>query len=99
MGTAGTKPRETSGESLVRGCLVMSGRAARCNKPSAKVGGIHLQQEVTPQPSGKISSRLPPALIFAPESRRASENGSYKAAVHRTAKNSDGKRRVPGECL
>jgi len=44
---------------LAPGKLVISGRAASCNKPSTRSEGINLQQEVGPQQTGKISSRLP----------------------------------------
>ena len=41
--------REPSALDLVPGKFVISGRAARCNKPSARNGGVNLHQEVVPQ--------------------------------------------------
>src|SRR5262249_55885798 len=50
--------RAPSAKALVPGNVVISGRAASCNKPSARNGGVNLQQEVVPHLTGKTSSRL-----------------------------------------
>ena len=52
------QPRASSVELLASGKFVISGRAASCNKPSTKNGGINLHSEVAPQSISKISSRL-----------------------------------------
>src|ERR1700736_6032388 len=43
---------------LASGKFVISGRAASCNEPSTRHGGINLHSEVAPQSISKISSRL-----------------------------------------
>src|SRR5438093_6406754 len=43
------QPRASSVELLASGKFVISGRAASCNKPSTRNGGINLHSEVVPQ--------------------------------------------------
>jgi hypothetical protein len=52
------RQRDSSAKLLVPGNVVISGRAARSNKPSPRNGGVNLAEEVEPQPKWKTSSRL-----------------------------------------
>src|SRR5260370_146919 len=56
--TVGASRERPPWQLLASGKFVISGRAASCNQPSTRNGGINLHSEVAPQSISKISSRL-----------------------------------------